>query len=88
MIGKSIHCGVCRRMLGTHSVAYRFHAFFASLDGVRRPDLLYLSSKGISATKGEVSGASKADRKPEEAAAAAVAVESEEDSDGPSQQDG
>ncbi len=68
--------------------AYRFHAFFASLDGVRRPDLLYLSSKGISAAKEEVPGSWKAGRKPEEAAAAAAAEESEEDSDGPGQQDG
>ncbi|KAL8758598.1 MAG: hypothetical protein Q9184_003875 [Pyrenodesmia sp. 2 TL-2023] len=67
-----------------NSEDFSFHSFFASLDGVRRPDLLYLSSKGISAAKRELPANSKAGVKTEKA----VGVESDEDSDGPNQQDG
>lgn len=43
--------GCC--MLLILGVVFRFHSFFASLDSVRTTDLLYLSSKGISAAKRE-----------------------------------
>lgn len=63
---------------------FRFHSFFAALDGVRRPDLLYLSSMGIAATKKEMARNVKSDHRQARIAAAGL----DEDSDGGDQQDG
>lgn len=68
-------------------VANRFHSFFAALDGVRRPDLLYLSSVGIPAAKREMAVNVRTDRRVESAAAAAVGG-SDEESEGGDMEDG
>ncbi|KAI4178675.1 MAG: hypothetical protein LQ348_005563 [Seirophora lacunosa] len=64
-----------------------FHSFFAALDGVRRPDLLYLSSVGIPAAKREMAVNVRTDRRVESAAAAAVGG-SDEESEGGDMEDG
>lgn len=91
MIRKSIGAwfGFVRGFLGLIlRVTNRFHSFFAALDGVRRPDLLYLSSVGIPATKREMAVNVRTDRRVESAAAAAAVGGSDEESEGGDQGDG
>ncbi|KAL9603915.1 MAG: hypothetical protein Q9219_000853 [cf. Caloplaca sp. 3 TL-2023] len=64
-------------------IGNRFHAFFASLDGMRWPDLLYLSSMGIPAAKREMPGSTTSDTKSGVITTQAL----DEDSEGADEQD-
>ncbi|KAL8940280.1 MAG: hypothetical protein Q9216_002892 [Gyalolechia sp. 2 TL-2023] len=62
----------------------RFHSFFASLDGMRWGDLLYLSSVGLPAVRKEIPKSGDGEGKGGNARAVAL----EEDSEGADRQDG
>ena len=60
----------------------RFHLFFNQVDSFRERHFLYLSSKGIEATKpppGEEAAAAKADGEQKQWAGAKLAAESDDD---------